>query len=104
MVAVQKGTDRWEIACDKTTTVEGDLEVGKQIAVTYHMVSPSMYGPFKTYSVKGPLLEVRDDMVAVQKGPNRWEIARDSLTKFGRPGEPVTAYYKMIATSLVRKN
>jgi hypothetical protein len=32
--------------------------------------------PAKTYQVTGPVLEVRNDMIAVQKGNDRWEIAR----------------------------
>ena len=37
--------------------------------------------PAKTYQVTGPVLEVRSDMIAVQKGKDRWEIARDASTK-----------------------
>src|SRR5438034_276378 len=35
----------------------------------------------KTYQVTGPVLEVTDSMIAVQKGKDRWEINRDSNTK-----------------------
>ena len=35
----------------------------------------------KTYQVTGPVLEVNDTMIAVQKGQDRWEIARDASTK-----------------------
>ena len=35
----------------------------------------------KTYQVTGPVLEMNDTMIAVQKGKDRWEIARDSNTK-----------------------
>ena len=35
----------------------------------------------KTYQVTGPVLEMNDSMIAVQKGKDRWEIARDSSTK-----------------------
>ena len=34
-----------------------------------------------TYQVTGPVLDLKDDIVAVQKGKERWEIARDSSTK-----------------------
>ena len=30
----------------------------------------------KTYQVTGPVLELKDDMIVVQKGKDRWEIAR----------------------------
>ena len=35
----------------------------------------------KTYQVTGPVLEVRPDAIVVQKGTEKWEIARDPNTK-----------------------
>ncbi len=57
----------------------------------------------KTYQVTGPVLEVSNDMIAVQKGKDRWEIARDPSTKVtGTPkvGDKVTVEYRMTATSV----
>lgn len=57
----------------------------------------------KTYQVTGPVLEVSNDMIAVQKGKDRWEIARDPSTKVTgnlKVGEKVTIEYRMIATSV----
>jgi hypothetical protein len=58
----------------------------------------------KTYQVTGPVLEVRSDMIAVQKGSDRWEIARDASTsmKGGTPkvGDKVLIEYRMSATSV----
>jgi len=57
----------------------------------------------KTYQVTGPVLEVSNDMIAVQKGKDRWEIARDPSTKVtGTPkiGDKVTIEYRMTATSV----
>ena len=60
--------------------------------------------PAKTYQVTGPVLEIRSDMVAVQKGNDRWEIARDPSTsmKGGTPkvGDKVLIEYRMSATSV----
>lgn len=60
--------------------------------------------PAKTYQVTGPVLEVRSDMIAVQKGKDRWEIARDTSTsmKGGTPkvGDKVLIEYRMSATSV----
>jgi hypothetical protein len=33
-------------------------------------------GP-KSYQVTGPVLEVKDDVIVVQKGNDKWEIAKD---------------------------
>src|SRR5947208_13611652 len=55
----------------------------------------------KTYQVTGPVLEVTDAMIAVQKGKDRWEINRDGNTKVtGDPkvGEKVTVTYTMSAS------
>jgi len=35
----------------------------------------------KTYEATGPVLEVNDSMIAIQKGKDRWEINRDANTK-----------------------
>ena len=57
----------------------------------------------KTYQVTGPVLEVNDSMIAVQKGKDRWEINRDSKTKVNgdlKVGEKVTVTYTMSATDV----
>jgi hypothetical protein len=62
-------------------------------------------GP-KTYQVTGPVLEMNDSMIAVQKGKDRWEIARDSNTKVTgdlKVGAKVTITYTMTATDVEAK-
>jgi hypothetical protein len=57
----------------------------------------------KTYQVTGPVLEVTDTMIAVQKGKDRWEINRDANTKVTgdlKVGEKVTITYTMSATDV----
>jgi hypothetical protein len=57
----------------------------------------------KTYQVTGPVLEVRPDAIVVQKGTEKWEIARDADTKLPadvKVGSKVTIMYKMTATSV----
>ena len=60
----------------------------------------------KTYQVTGPVLEKTADMIAVQKGTDRWEIALDAGS--GVPaglqvGDKVTIEYRMTATSVTAK-
>ena len=60
----------------------------------------------KTYQVTGPVLEVRSDAIVVQKGKDRWELARDANTKVTgnlKVGAKVTIEYRMIATNVVIK-
>jgi hypothetical protein len=57
----------------------------------------------KTYQVTGPVLEVTDTMIAVKKGADRWEIARDKDTKVTgdlKVGSKVTIEYGMTATKV----
>ncbi len=55
------------------------------------------------YQVTGPVLEVKDNSITVQKGKEKWEIARDKDTKVTgdlKVGSKVTVYYTMKATSV----
>ncbi|MDP9120621.1 MAG: hypothetical protein M3O15_04515 [Acidobacteriota bacterium] len=57
----------------------------------------------KTYQVTGPVLEVTSDMIVVQKGKERWEVARDASTKVSgdlKVGSKVTIEYRMTAASV----
>jgi hypothetical protein len=57
----------------------------------------------KAYQVTGPVLEVRDDAIVVEKGKEKWEIARDPQTKVTgelKPGAKVTVKYTMKAKSV----
>jgi hypothetical protein len=62
----------------------------------------ALAGP-KTYQVTGPILAVTDEMITVQKGDDKWEIARDGKTKITgdiKVGAKVTIEYTMAATSV----
>lgn len=66
----------------------------------------AMAGQPSTYQVTGPVLEVKEDMIAVQKGKDRWELARDKDTKVTgdlKVGSKVTIQYRMTATSIEAK-
>jgi ribosomal protein S1 len=55
------------------------------------------------YQVTGPVLEVSDSKIVVQKGQDRWELARDKDTKVSddlKVGDKVTIYYLMTATKV----
>ena len=57
----------------------------------------------KTYQVTGPVLELTNDMIVVQKGKDRWEITRDSNSKVTgdlKVGANVTIQYRMTAVSI----
>jgi len=60
----------------------------------------------KTYQVTGPVLEVNDTSITVQKSKEKWQIARTKDTKVTgdlKVGEKVTIMYTMTATSIEAK-
>ena len=72
-------------------------------AASLALSSLSFAADAKDYQVTGPVLDVTDSMIAVQKGKDRWEIARDSNTKATgeiKKGDKVTIHYTMTATNI----
>ncbi len=60
-------------------------------------------GATKTYQVTGPVLELKDDSIVVQKGKEKWEVARDKDSKVTgdlKVGSKVTVTYTMKATGI----
>ena len=61
----------------------------------------------KSYQVTGPVLELKDDMIIVQKGTEKWEISRDKATKVTgdlKVGSKVTIQYQMSAQEIEVKD
>lgn len=59
------------------------------------------------YQVTGPVLEVTDTKIVVEKDREKWEIARDKDTKVTgelKKGSRVTIQYRMTATSIEVKD
>ena len=62
---------------------------------------PSIAGT--TYQATGPVLEVTDSKIVIQKDTEKWEIARSADTKVTgdiKVGAKVTIQYTMSATSV----
>ena len=60
----------------------------------------------KEYQVTGPILEVTDASITVQKGKEKWQLARNKDTKVTgdlKVGAKVTIMYTMTATSVEAK-
>ncbi len=65
--------------------------------------SLALAGGAKTYQVTGPILEMNDSMIVVQKGKDRWEINRDAASKIPaetKVGDKVTITYTMTAKEI----
>jgi hypothetical protein len=59
-------------------------------------------GP-KTYQVTGPVLEIKGDVIVVEKGKDKWEVAKSAATKVTgdlKVGSKVTIEYTMTAVSV----
>lgn len=59
------------------------------------------------YQVTGPVLDVTDSKIVVEKDKEKWEIARDKDTKVTgdlKKGAKVTIQYRMTATSIEAKD
>lgn len=70
------------------------------------LAASAVYAAPKTYQVTGPVLEVKDDMIVVQKGSEKWQIARDKETKVTgdlKVGGKVTIMYTMKAATIEAK-
>ena len=73
------------------------------IAVLLLAVSFAYAAGPKSYQVTGPVLEVKDDVIVVQKDNDKWEIAKDKGTKVVgdlKVGQKVTIKYQMKATEI----
>ena len=65
--------------------------------------SLAVAAPPKSYQVTGPVLELKDDLIVVQKGSEKWEIARDAESKVKgdlKVGSKVMIQYQMKAKSI----
>lgn len=57
----------------------------------------------KSYQVTGPIIELTDKVIVVQKGDEKWEVARTPDTKVDgtlKVGAKVTIHYTMSAKSV----
>ncbi len=67
------------------------------------LASPALAAD-KTYQVTGPVVDVGSDSITVQKGKEKWQIARSAETQVNggdpKKGDKVTVEYKMTATKI----
>lgn len=65
--------------------------------------SQLLAGDAKTYQVTGPVLEINETYLVVQKGEDKWQVARNKGTKITgdlKVGAKVTIEYQMVATDV----
>ena len=67
------------------------------------LIAAPVFAAGKTYQVTGPVFEVRDDAIVIEKGKDKWEIARTPATAIKgelKKGAKVTVEYTMSATKV----
>jgi hypothetical protein len=78
--------------------------LGAALLLAVAAAAPARAAAPKTYQVTGPVLEVTDSTVTVEKGKEKWQLARDKDTKVSggdlKVGDKVTIEYRMTATSI----
>lgn len=74
------------------------------VIVAAMLVTSLAFAAGKTYQATGPVLDVTNDVIVVDKGKDgKWEIARDANTKVKgdlKKGAKVTVEYRMVATDV----
>jgi hypothetical protein len=66
------------------------------------LATPALARQPKTYQVTGEVVEVADDLIVMQKGKEKFEIARNADTKITgdlKPGSKATVEYRMTAAT-----
>ncbi len=69
------------------------------------MASARAEGPNK-YQVTGQVVEVTETSIILQKGEEKWELARKKTTKGSanlKVGDKITVYYHMVADEVTAK-
>jgi hypothetical protein len=77
------------------------------LAIVFLFAALAMAAGPKTYQVTGPVLEIKDNVIVVQKGKDKWEVARDKDTKVKgdlKVGSKVTIEYIMTAATVEVKD
>lgn len=74
-------------------------------AVVVMIMNPA-FAATKTYQVTGPVLEITADKIVVQKGKDKWELAKGAaeVPASVKVGSKVTIEYTMTAQSIVDKD
>lgn len=73
----------------------------KKLILAVMMMWSSFGFAAKTYQVTGPVLEVTDTKIIVEKGKDKWEMDRAEMPKSDvKVGQKVTIEYTMTAKTI----
>lgn len=75
----------------------------RTLVVTVVLTASFAFAGAKTYQVTGPVLEIKGDVVVVEKGKDKWEVNKGEAKVEGgelKVGAKVTITYTMTADSI----
>jgi len=70
------------------------------------LITSPAFAAAKTYQVTGPIVEVTDETITIEKGKEKWQVDRTKDTKVTgdlKVGTKVTVQYRMSAESIEAK-
>jgi hypothetical protein len=70
------------------------------LTVLAFVLATAAWAAPKSYQVTGPVLEIKGDVIVVDKNGEKWEVAKDAATKISgdlKVGARVTIEYTMTA-------
>jgi hypothetical protein len=86
------------------TTMKNSFVLAASFAL-FGLIAP-VRAATSTYQVTGPVLEVTDAKIVIQKDTEKWEISRSADTKVTgeiKVGSKITVQYTMAATAITAK-
>lgn len=72
----------------------------KRIALALILAASTSFAASKAYQVTGKVMEIGADVIVIQKGNEKWEMAKDASLGDVRLGQKVTLFYTMAAKSM----
>jgi len=83
---------------------ENSMKNNVRIALASALLAVSAFAGAKSYQVTGPVLEIRPDVIVVQKGSEKWELDRTAAQGADlKVGDKVTIQYTMAVKSIEAK-
>ena len=89
----------------KLGVISTTMKTTQLLAISFALFgfATPLHAGVSTYQVTGPVLEVTDAKIVIQKDTEKWEIARSGDTKVTgdlKVGSKVTVQYTMTATTV----
>ncbi|HNY31630.1 MAG TPA: hypothetical protein PKO15_12140 [Fibrobacteria bacterium] len=72
----------------------------KRIALALVLAATATFAAPKHYQVTGKVVEIGSDVIVIQKGNEKWEMAKEASLGDVRLGQKVTLFYAMAAKSM----